>query len=36
MNFSEIFPGVVFATIAPNSKFIVLSNGTRVIVKEAE
>ncbi|CAD8064929.1 unnamed protein product [Paramecium sonneborni] len=36
MNFSEIFPGVIFAQFSPNSKFIVLSNGTRVIVKETE
>lgn len=36
MNFSEIFPGVVFASFSPNSKFIVLSNGTKVIVKETE
>ncbi|CAD8130168.1 unnamed protein product [Paramecium sonneborni] len=36
MNFSQIFPGVIFAQFSPNSKFIVLSNGTRVIVKETE
>lgn len=36
MNFSEIFPGVIMACFAPNGKYIVLSNGTRVIVKETE
>lgn len=36
MNFSEIFPGVTISQFAPNGQFLVLSNGSKVIVKEVQ
>lgn len=36
MNFSEIFPGVIFSQFTPDGLYLVLSNGSKIIVKEVD